>query len=229
MPIFVVTTSERANSHQKSSKRSKTSSKGKVKLNDGQPKAKRRKKSKENGEVKEKPRQRRALNKNEKKRAIDAVEKINLMSTVIIVCAAVKQEVPAHNDALKKLSNSLIPSETVFLIEHLQKMFVEVYQSCSTTKDKYLNFQFKWHHRCGMLLVDTNAQLTHLSLHPSDPLAVEIITVRSKWRKVCSSRLEVKEAFKNYLILFYSSAYDASLQECHSVLHAGDNPSLSVV
>ena len=38
-----------------------------------------------------------------------------------------------------------------------------------------------------------------------------------------------KEAFKNYLLLFCSSVYDASLQECHSVLHAGDNPSLSVV
>ena len=83
---------------------------------------------------------------------------MNLMSTAIIVCAAVKQEVPAHDDALKKLTSSLIPSETVFLIEHLQKMFV--YRSLS----ELLNNQ------CGMLLVDTNAQLTHLSLHPSDPL-----------------------------------------------------------
>ena len=67
-------------------------------------------------------------------------------------------------------------------------------------KDKYLNFQFKWHHRCNMLLVDTNSQLTFLSVHLSEPLAAEIVTVRSKWNRVCNSRLELRNAFKNFVL-----------------------------
>jgi len=109
-----------------------------------QPASKRGKKSKpqedKENDVTGKQKQRRALNKKEVSNVMDAVEKINSTSCAIIVCSAVKQQVPAHSNALKELANSLIPGDTVFLFEHLQKTFVELYKSCSTMKDKYLSF-----------------------------------------------------------------------------------------
>ena len=122
-----------------------------------QPKSKRSKKSmlksQPDGKGKDKDvletnqKQRKHSIRREKKSITNAVERINAMSTAIIVSAAVKHQVPTHDNVLKEFSSSVTPSETVFLIEHLQKQFVELYTSCSTTKDKYLNFQFKWHHR----------------------------------------------------------------------------------
>ena len=76
--------------------------------------------------------------------------------------------------------------------------------------------------------MDTNSQLTLLSVHPSEPLAAEIVAVRSKWRKVCTSHLELKNAFKSFLILFSSAAFDVFLQECHSTLQATESHSASL-
>ena len=79
-----------------------------------------------------------------------------------------------------------------------------------------------------MLLVDTISPLTlQCALHSSEPLAAEIVSVRSKWSRVCNSNLKLKDAFKNFLILFCSAAFDVFLKECHSVMHATGNPPTS--
>jgi len=72
----------------------------------------------------------------------------------------VKQQVPAHNNALKELANALTPGGTMFLFEHVQKTFVELYRSCLTMK--YSNFQSSG----TIATVDTNSQLT--LVHPSE-------------------------------------------------------------
>ena len=77
-------------------------------------------------EIKQK--QRKALNKKEKNNVTDAVERVNPMSCTIMVCSSVKQQVPAHNNTLRELSNSLTAGDTLFLFEHLQKTFIELYK-----------------------------------------------------------------------------------------------------
>ena len=79
-----------------------------------------------------------------------------------------------------------------------------------------------------MLLVDTNSQLTLLSIHPSKPLTAEIVTVRSKWRKVCTSHLELQDSFKSFLILFCSAAFYVFLQECHTTLYTSESRSACI-
>ena len=138
---------------------------------------------------------RKSLIKAERKRLTDAIQKLNPSATAIEVCTVVKQQVPTHDKSLEAFTLAVMPSATTFLIEHLQKSFTELYEGC-TGKDKYLNFQLKWHNRCGMLLVDRNSDLDRFNLHPSEPFAKEIVTVLSKWKSICIPHLKLKCAFK---------------------------------
>ena len=52
-----------------------------------------------------------------------------------------------------------------------------LYENCATISDHYLQFQLKWHHRCSYFLVDCNHDLTLIGLHPSDPIAVDVVSV----------------------------------------------------
>ena len=56
--------------------------------------------NKENGEVKKSQNSGEHLTR---MKNVSAVEKMNLLSTAIIVCAAVKEEVPVHDNALSTL------------------------------------------------------------------------------------------------------------------------------
>ena len=161
---------------------------------------------------------RKSLIKAERKRLTDVIQKLNPSATAIEVCTAVKQQVPAHDKSLEAFTLAVMPSATTFLIEHLQKSFIELYDGC-TGKDRYLNFQLKWHNRCGMLLVDRNSDLDRFNLHPSEPFAKEIVTVLSKWKSICIPHLKLKCAFKSFLILYCSAAFDVFLRKCHGVLN----------
>ena len=64
-----------------------------------------------------------------------------------------------------------------FLSEHLKGRFVTLYEECATISDRYLKFQLKWHHYCSYFLVDCNCNLSLIGLHPSDPIAADVVLV----------------------------------------------------
>ena len=91
------------------------------------------------------------------------------------------------SELLKAFCDSVTPVSLSFFTEHLKETFLRLYEECSTLKERYLQFQLKWHSHCSYFLVLKNSELTDIGLHPSDPLAVKGVTVRSEWHKVCSS------------------------------------------
>ena len=68
-----------------------------------------------------------------------------------------------------------------FLAQHLQEVFSSLFNECSSKKERYLHFQISWQRHCSYLLVEKNQQLTQLGLHPSDPVAGQVLKVRSEW------------------------------------------------
>ena len=81
-------------------------------------------------------------------------------------------------------------------------------------KERYLQFQLKWHNYCSYFLASTNRELTDLGLHPADPLADYVVAVRGEWKKVCSSYSMKHDVAKTFLISFSSSVYNEFLRQC---------------
>ena len=80
------------------------------------------------------------LIKTEKKRLTDAVQKLNPSATAIGVCTVVKRQVPTHDKALEDFTSAVIPSVTTFLIEHLQKSFIELYMRAPLVRTNTYTF-----------------------------------------------------------------------------------------
>ena len=106
-------------------------------------------------------------------------------------------------------------SSLLFLTEQLKKQFARLYSAHSTGADKYLKFQLQWHQHCSYYLVDYNCELSLIGLHPDDPVAVDVVSVRSQWHRVVMSFSLKKQDAKYFLILFCSCIYDNLLRTCH--------------
>ena len=140
---------------------------------------------------------------------------------VTTVSLNVQKLLPSYNSELKQFCTSVIPNQLKFLSEHLQKAFIRLYEECSTLKERYLQFQIRWHRYCSSyLLVDKNCQLSQVGLHPSDPLAIEVAAVRSKWNKFCSLHSLLSSESKKFLMVFCSCVYDELLRQCHIAIQA---------
>ena len=75
-------------------------------------------------------------------------------------------------------------------------------------KEKYLQFQIKWHRHCSYFLVEKNIELSLIGLHPADPLAEAVVSVYSQWSKLCVPyRLQISDA-EIFMILFCGCLYD---------------------
>ena len=106
---------------------------------------------------------------------------------------------------------------------------VTLYEECATISDRYLHLQFqlKWHVHCSYFLVDCNQDLTLILLHPSDPTALDVVSVRSQW-----SRLQLNIHYKRRDLRFslcctvevYMTSYSIDVvqqlnQEVNSMSH----------
>ena len=85
-------------------------------------------------------------------------------------------------------------------------------------KEKYLQFQIKWHRHCSYFLVEKNAELSLIGLHPADPSAEAVVSVHSQWNKLCVANcLQISDA-KIFMILFCGCLYDELLHQCHRII-----------
>ena len=85
-------------------------------------------------------------------------------------------------------------------------------------KERYLQFQIKWQRHCSYLLVDKNYQLSQIGLHPSDPLAAEVVPAQSKWNNFCFLHSLILSNAKKFLIVFCCCMYDELLRQCHTAI-----------
>lgn len=137
--------------------------------------------------AKKKTRQWHVLNKEEKLRITGHTAALKEKEiTVRNLSNAAKQLAPV-SDSLKQFTESLSPSQLLFLARHLKVSFVRIYNDCSTLKECYLQFQLKWHEYCSHFLVTKNSELSAIGLHPANPIANKVVSIRAEWRKVCDT------------------------------------------
>ena len=79
--------------------------------------------------------------------------------------------------------------------------------------DQYLYFQLKWHNHCGLFLLEHNRELTTIGLHPSDPLAEKVVSVRAQWNRLC-----IPCSISHKKMLYSSAVFKYFLQQFHRVL-----------
>ena len=61
-------------------------------------------------------------------------------------------------------------------------------------------------------------------MHPDDPIAVDVVSVRSQWHRVVMLYSLTKDDAKKFLILFCSCVYDELLRTCHSAIEVHQEP-----
>ena len=104
-------------------------------------------------------RKRKALNKSEKLQIKRSLSDLRPDITTAISLVNVRKQLPSSNPTVEVLCNSIVPNSIKFLAEHLHQVFVKLYDECSTMKEKYLQFQIKWHRHWSYFLVEKNAEL----------------------------------------------------------------------
>ena len=174
-------------------------------------------KTKQEGERKT-TRRRHVLNKTEKKNVLARISSTSNEEITLKSLSSTTKEVSVVSELLKAFCDSVTPVALSFFTEHLKETFLRLYEECSTLKERYLQFQLKWHSHCSYFLVLKNSELTDIGLHPSDPLAVKVVTVRSEWHKVCSSYSVNSDTAKTFLISYFSATYNELLQQCQNVI-----------
>lgn len=160
-----------------------------------------------------KARKRKALNKKEKLTVINRVKELNSGALTVATMAAVCNQMPLSNEELKQFCISLPVNAVKFLAEHLKNLLVYMKKV-----PLHLKLQQKWYQHYSYFLVDCNCDLTLLDLHPSDPIAAGVVSVRSCWHNLVAQHSLTKPDGKNFLILFCSSVFDELLYTCHATI-----------
>ena len=134
--------------------------------------------------------------------------------TLVCLSHALQQLSVINNSTLIEFCGIVTATELSFFTKHLQKTFIRLYNDCSSLKERYLQFQLKWHMHCSYFLVKTNRELSDIGLHPSDHLAEDVVRVRLQWNKVCLAHSVQIEDGKTFLISYCGSVYDEFLRQC---------------
>ena len=77
----------------------------------------------------------------------------------------------------------------------LIELFIHVYKSCQTGKDKYCGFQLEWHKQCSLLLKDQVYQGSQK----------ELSQIYQRWLGYCEGSGATKEVYNPVLIAVYSA------------------------
>ena len=161
---------------------------------------------------------RKALTKSVKKQITNHITELNPTNVSLVSLSEAKRVLPRHESDLLKFCENLSPNTADFYVKHLQEMFEALYNECSTIKDRYLQFQLKWHKHCSLFLVERNLELSLMGLHPDDPLAEKVVSIRAQWNKVRLSHSLTTKEMKNFLIAFSGAVFNEFLHQCHEVL-----------
>ena len=148
-----------------------------------------------------------ALNKSEKLQIKKSLSDLRPEVTIVISLVNVHKQLPSSNPTVKVFCNSIVPNSITFLAEHLYQVFVKLYDECLTMKEKFLQFQIKWHRYCSYFLVEKNAKLSLIGLHPAEPLAEAVVSVHSQWSKLCAAHHLQRSDAKIFMILFCDCLY----------------------
>ena len=123
---------------------------------------------------KKKSKKTRVLKKEEKKTLLDMLSDL-VFDSSDVVCAVIdsvsKQKHIHVFEERGKLWNSLQSAQSLMftLVKGLTELFIHVYKSCQTGKDKYCRFQLEWHRQCSLLLRDQVNRGVNKDLRISDP------------------------------------------------------------
>ena len=186
-----------------------------------QPAPKKLRTSKRLTKSKQQPQQRRkALLKAERQKLESYVKKLNSDKISSHSLEEVCGQKLFKGEDIQAFGCSVDPKALNFLAHHLQLAFARLFVECSTKKERYLHFQISWHKHCSFLLVEKNQHLTQLGLHPSDPVAEQVLTARSEWHKVKEKHALSQDASSRFLTLYCSSTLDQLLRQCHKVMQS---------
>ena len=163
-------------------------------------------------------RKRKSLNKSEKNNIKSSICNLRPEILSTIALANVRKQLPVNLSDLKAFCDSVNSVSVSFLTDHLQQMFVTLYEECSKCKERHIQLQIKWLQHCSYFLMDKNMELSLIGLHPSDPVAESVVGVRSKWNKVCVEYCLQKSDAKKFLILFCDSVFEELLRQCHRII-----------
>ena len=163
---------------------------------------------------------RKSLNKSEKDSIKSSICNLRPQVVTTIALANVHKQLPVNLSDLKAFCDSVNSVSVSFLTDHLQQMFVTLYEDCSKCKERFMQLQIKWHQHCSYFLVDKNMELSLIGLHPSDPIAESVVDVRSKWNKVCAVNCLQRSNAKKFLILYCDCVYEELLRQCHRIIES---------
>ena len=154
-----------------------------------------------------KPRKTRLLKKDEKKALLDMLS--SLASDCSSVVAAVIDIVTNENHIhvykeRETFWTSLQSAQSLIstLVKGLTELFIRVYKSCQTGKDKYCKFQLEWHRQCSVLLMDLVDEGGHKDL----------CQIHQRWLGYCEGSGVAKDVFNPVLIAVYSAVFDYLMQ-----------------
>jgi len=109
-------------------------------------------------------------------------------------------------------SNDIFFNDIFFIVRCLKNLFTEVYLACAQKKDKFINFQFQWHQKCGLLLVKSTAELAQLRLDPADVTTNAVLTARQQWVNFYEAKMVGHEVAKIFMLIFLAEVYDKLLK-----------------
>ena len=151
---------------------------------------------------KKKPKKTRLLKKDEKKALLDMLCNLASNSSDIVsaVINIVTKEVHIHVYKERELWSSLQSAQSLMstLVKGLTELFIRVYKSCQTGKDKYCRFQLEWHKQCSLLLKDEVDQEGQK----------ELSQIHQRWLGYCEGSGVAKEVYNPVLIAVYSAVFD---------------------
>jgi len=151
---------------------------------------------------------RKMLIKTEKYQILQHVRSLNPMAIAVIAIIEVIHCLSDREAHLKEVRSNIVPSSTAFYVKHLQEMYEMFYSECSLMKDRYLQFQLKWHNHCSLFLLQCNQELTTMGLHPSDPLAEKVVSVRAQWNRICVLHTISQKEKKKFVMLYSSAVFN---------------------
>ena len=156
---------------------------------------------------KKKSRKTRVLKKEEKKTLLDMLSNL-VFDYSDVVCAVIdsvsKQKHIHVFEERGKLWNSLQSAQSLMftLVKGLTELFIRVYKSCQTGKDKYCRFQLEWHRQCSLLLRD----------QVDGGVNKELSQIHQRWLGYCEGSGVAKVVHNPVVIAIYSAVFDYLMQ-----------------
>ena len=96
------------------------------------------------------------------------------------------------------------------IIVHLQEVFSSLYESCGAKgKEKFMQFQLKWHHQCSIFLLSTP------DVNDEDNL--DMARIQERWIGYCLGKSASVDTRNTVIISVYTAVYDHLLCHCNAL------------